>query len=83
MTRLVVPPTLIGLALAAMILAAGCGEESGSAQCPADELELYDIRDGGAMDPDVAIRLAEAGCVTLPAPSNPRPQPAAAGAGND
>ena len=84
MTRPIFLPTLCGAALAALCLAVGCGEESGSAQCSAGDLELYDIRDGGTMDPDVARKLAEEGCITLPvAPSQRQPQPAAAGAAND
>ncbi len=87
MTRLTLLSALSGMALATALLAAACGEESGSAQCPADDLELYNLRDGGTMDPDVAARLAEAGCITLPSPPGPGPGsqqvPAAAGAGGN
>jgi len=76
-TAIVLLFTVVALTLA---LTGGCGDESGRASCPSDGLELYDMRDGGTMDPEVARALAEKGCITLPSPEG---LPAAAGAGGN
>jgi hypothetical protein len=87
MTRLIL--VFVSVSLVSAALAIGCGEDSGSARCSADDLELYNLRGeagNNAMDPVLARTLAEEGCITLP--SGPSynfgpPEPASAGAGND
>ena len=80
MTRPIAPSLLCTTVVLALALAGGCGDESGRASCPSEGLDLYDIRDGGTMAPEVARALAEKGCITLPSPEGP---PAAAGAGGN
>jgi hypothetical protein len=80
MTRPIALALLFSTVVFTLALTGGCGDESGRASCPSEGLELYDLRDGGAMDPEVARALAEKGCITLPSPEG---LSAAAGAGGN
>jgi hypothetical protein len=65
MTKPVRTHLAVAFALAALAAFAGCGEDSGSVDCP--KPSLYDVRDGG-LDPELQQALVERGCITATTP---------------